>query len=114
MLAPTTLKGLPESVRPCPEVALLTNAVGFGRVPVPVIMIEFVYEGAQVFTEVLDVDDDVLVLVEVGAVIMVELLIEVELDEDFVVIEADLTELEEPATYRFPGTAEEGKISSAL
>lgn len=91
-------------MRPCPEVALLTNAVGFGRVPVPAIIMEFVYEGEQVFTEDVDVDDIALVLVEVGVVLMVELLIAVELDEDLVE-DVDLIWLlvdVEPATYRFP------------
>lgn len=40
LLVPVTRKGDPSNVRPNPEGERLTNEVGFGKVPVPVIIEE--------------------------------------------------------------------------
>lgn len=48
-LGPTTTNGWPSSVRNLSRnVAWRTNDVGFGRVPVPVIMLVAAYDGAHV------------------------------------------------------------------
>lgn len=48
VLGPTIVNGAPSRFRKRSPNLFLTNVLGFGRVPVPVIMVGAVYDGAQV------------------------------------------------------------------